>query len=152
MSTLEQEDTIQGDGSHISKNVQRLIEQVLMNLQASGGLALTSLSSIIIGYAVMTTRIKLGSEKAKEIIFNLVPFSIVILISVSLFAATLTTAYTGLLEIDSNCFGFPFAWKTIISQEPFFQAIGFVIDIIFWSALYSPILTGLIIQLKRWLK
>ena len=88
----------------------------------------------------------------KELNFNHVPFSLIILIFVSLFAAALTTAYTGLLEIDSNHFGFPFAWKIIVSQEPFFQASDFVIDVVFWSALYSPVLAGLIILLKRRLK
>ena len=71
------------------------------------------------------------------------------LIFVSLFAAVLTTAYTGLLEIGSNHFGFPFAWKTIVSQESVFQVLGFIIDVVFWSVLFFGVLEGLIILLRR---
>ena len=82
---------------------------------------------------------------------SLKPFSFFHLISIFilLFAAALTTAYTGLLEIGSNRFGFPFAWKTIGSQESVFQVFSFIIDVAFWSALYSSVLAGLTILLRR---
>ena len=83
--------------------------------------------------------------------FNHVPLSLLITIFVLFFAAALTATYTGLLEITSNHFGFPLAWKIIISQEPIFQLFGFIIDVGFWSALYYAIV-GAIILLKKQLK
>lgn len=72
-----------------------------------------------------------------------------ILVFIMLFAAALTTAYTGLLEIGSNRFGFPFAWKIRVSQESVFQVFDFIIDVAFWSVLYSSVLAGLTILLRQ---
>ncbi len=85
----------------------------------------------------------------KKANFSGVSFSLLLLIFVSLFAAMLTTAYTGLLETNVNSFGFPFAWKAIVSQRPVFQALSFVFDAAFWSALYLSVLLGIKNLIKR---
>ena len=85
----------------------------------------------------------------KGLDFNHVSFSLLVVIFVSFFAAALTTAYTGLLKIDSNYFGFPFTWKIIISLEPVFQAFGFIIDVVFWSALYCAMLWAIILLRRQ---
>ena len=87
----------------------------------------------------------------KRLDFNHVPLSLLIVIFVSVYVASLTVAYTGLLEISINHFGFPLAWKIILLQEPIFQTFSFIIDVGFWSALYYAMLWALI-RLKRQLR